>query len=451
MRSFFTARVPGPDDLALQVRQSPTDIHTAGFAKAVTNGVDPDILNEMCVGAGMTRNQVGGNLVVTCGTTANEEFLARSLVSVRGAFSLVVSEAQSQRIANTNIGVWLADLIGTGLSMVVNSSTSVTVSAVPGVWSAGNVGQSMNISCPSLAGCIPGRWAIASVANITATQADLTFTVAGWPGSGSGTVSLWGWNAFKMVANNATVTNMSFTSYRKGYGLADTQATVSTYASGHMYQVINDGTLATLGDSAQGSQTGNFSARGSRMQGIPDQDVELYVFLQALNGTTGPLSSTTWTFDKCSLEDIPNNKLFVAQSTRTAFNFATLTAVAVTSQPTISTSSNGVSTFHHLISANSTNATSVKSSAGGLALIAVSNNGASVAYFKLYNKASSPTVGTDTPIHTQLVPAGGHAIIPEHIYRRLGTGVAYALTTGMAVADTGAVASAQMSVHIAYA
>jgi hypothetical protein len=119
-------------------------------------------------------------------------------------------------------------------------------------------------------------------------------------------------------------------------------------------------------------------------------------------------------------------------------------------QPAPSATTNGVTTFHHLISAATTNATSVKATAGSLAYGEVSNNGAAAAYFKLYNKASAPTVGTDTPILTMMVAAGRREPIPTAIYERLSTGIAYAITGGMAVSDTTAVAITQVSVHLAY-
>lgn len=111
----------------------------------------------------------------------------------------------------------------------------------------------------------------------------------------------------------------------------------------------------------------------------------------------------------------------------------------------------GAGTTHHLISAATTNATSVKASAGTVNQIIVNNTNAAVRYLKLYNKASAPTVGTDTPVLTLAIPAGSvqHVTLGSRGLR-LGTGIAYALTTGIAVADTGAVAASEHAVHISY-
>lgn len=111
----------------------------------------------------------------------------------------------------------------------------------------------------------------------------------------------------------------------------------------------------------------------------------------------------------------------------------------------------GAGTTHHAISAATTNATSVKASAGTVNHIVVNNVNAAVRYFKLYNKASAPTVGTDTPVLTLAIPAGSvQSIVLGTRGLRLGTGIAYALTTGITVADTGAVAVSEHAVHISY-
>jgi hypothetical protein len=111
----------------------------------------------------------------------------------------------------------------------------------------------------------------------------------------------------------------------------------------------------------------------------------------------------------------------------------------------------GASIWHHNISAATTNATSVKASNASINNLIVSNNGAGVAYFKLYDKASAPTIGTDTPVATILIPINATVVIPGGtVGTRTGTGLAYGITGGMAVADTTAVAATQVSVAINY-
>ena len=88
--------------------------------------------------------------------------------------------------------------------------------------------------------------------------------------------------------------------------------------------------------------------------------------------------------------------------------------------------------------AATTNATLVKSSAGDLFDIRAFNTSASPRFLKLYNKASAPTVGTDTPVATYYLPPGAafSMSLPTPLY--FSTGIALAITTGSADSDTGA-------------
>lgn len=113
--------------------------------------------------------------------------------------------------------------------------------------------------------------------------------------------------------------------------------------------------------------------------------------------------------------------------------------------------STGGATGYTLLSAASTNAVSVKTSAGGIYMISAGNNATSIAYVKLYNKASAPTVGTDTPFMTFMVPASNVTAVPiPSTGIALGTGIAIAITGGAAATDTTSVAANQVQLNIAY-
>lgn len=102
-------------------------------------------------------------------------------------------------------------------------------------------------------------------------------------------------------------------------------------------------------------------------------------------------------------------------------------------------------------SAATTNATSVKASAGTVYSITVSNTAASPRYVKLYNKASAPTVGTDVPVLTIPVPAGGVVNVPFGTTgHRLGTGIALAITANAADSDATAIGASEVKVATAY-
>lgn len=120
------------------------------------------------------------------------------------------------------------------------------------------------------------------------------------------------------------------------------------------------------------------------------------------------------------------------------------TAFTVNTTPTTPTAS-------IITSAASTNATSVKASAGTLYSITVSNAGAAAAFVKLYNLATAPTVGTSVIALTIPVPASGVVTIPLGAQgMRFGTGIALAITNLVGEADATAVAANQVKVLTSY-
>lgn len=102
-------------------------------------------------------------------------------------------------------------------------------------------------------------------------------------------------------------------------------------------------------------------------------------------------------------------------------------------------------------SANSTNATSAKATAGDLCNVNGYNSSATVTYLKFYNKATAPTVGTDVPVLTiPLPPLLAFSYSLDSFY--FSTGIAYGLTTDAADAGTTAVAAgAILGLNVVYA
>jgi hypothetical protein len=102
-------------------------------------------------------------------------------------------------------------------------------------------------------------------------------------------------------------------------------------------------------------------------------------------------------------------------------------------------------------SAATTNATSVKASAGTIYSVTASNTGAAAAFVKLYNLATAPTVGTSTIAITLSVPAGGTLNVPfGEPGVRFSTGIGLAITNLAADTDTTAVVAAQVKVITSY-
>jgi hypothetical protein len=90
-------------------------------------------------------------------------------------------------------------------------------------------------------------------------------------------------------------------------------------------------------------------------------------------------------------------------------------------------------------SANTTNATAAKASAGKLFSVNGYNSTATVTYLKFYDKATAPTVGTDTPALTLALPASA-AFNYDLGGIAFATGIGYGLTT--VAADNGTTAPA---------
>lgn len=105
-------------------------------------------------------------------------------------------------------------------------------------------------------------------------------------------------------------------------------------------------------------------------------------------------------------------------------------------------------------SAATTNGALVLTGTSGLQAFYATNEGASVAYVKLYNKATAPTVGTDVPEMTIPVPAAA-AGVPGVAMLPIGfTGFRFALGLGIAITrnavhtDTTAIGAAEVKVKL---
>ncbi len=286
----------------------------AGFAE-VGSGIVGKAAEEFTLlqtGSGMTVNQSAGNLVITTGTTTNSETVIRSIDTFSGSLLARLKVILSQRIANQTFRYELADLIGEALSYTINSATSVTVTfPTTNPFTAANVGQGVRLSRITGAAGIPGRYAIASVSGLT-----VNFTVAAWPASGSGTLTLYGWNYIQLEYSGTTATNASFDAQRRGWNSGNTTATINTTASpGHVGQINFDVLTAGFSDALVASNTGyQWTNRASRIENVPDPETVLYLFIVVQNGSTAPASTTTLTTGFIQIEDQGRQKIRVASS-----------------------------------------------------------------------------------------------------------------------------------------
>jgi len=294
---FDTTAMSDSDELRIDVEET-TDLDRIGFAKAISNNVDTEFFTLVRTGTGQTVNQTGGNLVLTTGTTARSETIIRSNRAYTGGIRFRVRTILSQRIANQQFFVELVDLVGDSLAYTINSATSITVTFPTGHGlTSQNVGQFISLGNFSGTGTFfSGRYAIASVSGDA-----ITFTVAAFA-AGTGTCSAFGRNFYRLEYSGTTATNVFFDTQRNGYSSGNTTATISTTASpGHQaIGIMNDG-IATFADQLVASAaTIQTTTRANRVAMVPD-DVQLYLQIRFVNGTTAPASTTTWTVGQVSI------------------------------------------------------------------------------------------------------------------------------------------------------
>lgn len=114
----------------------------------------------------------------------------------------------------------------------------------------------------------------------------------------------------------------------------------------------------------------------------------------------------------------------------------------------------GGATASGAIAPNNTTGVNLKASAGSVYSIQLGGIGAAPAYLKLYNKATAPTCGTDTPVKRLIIPAastaalggGSNVSFPAGVAFSLGIG--YCVTTGITDADATAPAASTFLINI---
>ena len=131
-----------------------------------------------------------------------------------------------------------------------------------------------------------------------------------------------------------------------------------------------------------------------------------------------------------------------------------LRATPVPISPRANTSGINGTTPYKLISTASTNANVIKNTGGNLYSIIAIGLTSTVRYLKLYNKSTTPSVGTDVPIMTIPIPAntqGAGISIPFSMGINFSNGIGIAITSGSADNDTGVIGAGDVIVNFSYA
>ena len=125
--------------------------------------------------------------------------------------------------------------------------------------------------------------------------------------------------------------------------------------------------------------------------------------------------------------------------------FAALAGLAYLCVAPAAAQTQPASTVATVESAATTNATSTKAAPGTLYGFSLCNNTASAKFFKFYNKATAPTVGTDAVFFKVQIAANG---CRDHTFPRgafFPNGIAFAITGAEANSDTTAVAAGDVA------
>lgn len=318
---------------------APQKTFRCGFEAAVASGPDTAFFTAVANGSGIAVSQSGGSLLLTSGTTAYSETILRSVLSFSASMSIRYSMNLSQRIANQEFYVEMVDVIGDTLAFTVNSATSITVTIPGTTLTAANVGQSMYIGALTLASCPGGRYAIASVLGTA-----ITFTVASFPGSGSGTCSVFGWNFHHVLYSGVTATAANYDAGRNGYSSGDTVATVNTTASpGHVGTIaIRDATAGFLDELSASSTALENTLRASRVRNVPEDMTALRIQIRCINLASAPATTTTLTVGFIEVENFVAQQVALVNVSPMSLNSAL--PVQVANVPAVTVNSGTVTT-----------------------------------------------------------------------------------------------------------
>jgi hypothetical protein len=201
---------------------------------------------------------------------------------------------------------------------------------------------------------------------------------------------------------------------------------VGTWEATVTFEGSNDNTtfysIATTDPSANG--TGQTTATINRVVKVPV--LTKYIRARVSAYTSGTISAVAY-----GHRDENSSGLI------STLGEVTLKAETTKTIGTVNINAAGPNSFHSIISSTGLNATSVAASPAKISILHLVNGVATARYFKMYNKASAPTVGTDTPFFTVSLPTGATTFqLPALVGIDFSLGISYAITLGVAPDDT---------------
>ena len=194
-----------------RVSQASAHVVDCSFTRTGPGLVADEVVQIGPVGSGMAVSQAFGNLLIDTGTTPNAEFIFRSAEYVQGAHIARIKQLVSQRIANQNFHIAIADIQGENLNFTTSSDgLSITVAMPVGHgFTSLNVGQSCFLGgAAGIATSVPGRYAITDVSGDFVTFSPV-FSCTWTRSTTTATVTFQGGNPIFNLNETATVSASS--------------------------------------------------------------------------------------------------------------------------------------------------------------------------------------------------------------------------------------------------
>lgn len=245
---------------------------------------------------------------------------------------------------------------------------------------------------------------------------------------------------------SATANAYQMTTVSDGNALA-ASSTGSTYNTTDCYFELNfdcDQIIAAGG-------TLNSAARAftyPRDHFLPDPERQYKLRLSVVNDVGFAGSANTYSLFSATTLDLTEVQAEISGGRGTGGNVQVVLAGTPGMVPVVSNTTAGSSTFTRRISTADTNAALIAAAATSVCFIHAANTSATWRWLKLFNKATAPVPGTDTPSVTIGIPPNGIVEFDPVHYVRLGTGLGIAITGGMADLDATAIGAGEVLVTI---
>lgn len=255
--------------------------------------------------------------------------------------------------------------------------------------------------------------------------------------------------AWRISGNDSTTTTVARVETRNGQAARSQiggNLTVAAQTSDGIYEIVVESDEVTFHNKGMDSSAQK-SLSVIRNSVVPDPNRLYKLRYRFANTGTAPATSTTITSAFASVVDYAEMLVEVMGAQGAATGSSSLPVNITGGNVGLSNGTIGASTgttgtsMGKVLSAASTNATNLKSTAGRLYGYGFTNTTAAVKFVRLYNKATAPTVGTDSPVLVLAVPPNNSIVAEMTIPATFGTGISFAITGAFADLDATAVAA----------